>query len=128
MFPFFGIVDLCPDLWPTSLSRLFLQINYKQQFALISSILTTYPQTTPLTSFTFIFKIVLYWIIVNLLCCVICRYTAKGSSCTHTHIHPFQILFPYRLLQKTQFPVLQTRSLSVIYFLCSSVYMLIPKS
>ena len=77
------------------------QINYKQQFALISSILTTYPQTTPLTSFTTIhFKIALYWIIVNSPC-VSCSYDSKVIQ-LYVYIYPsFSRSFPrayYRIL------------------------------
>ena len=36
----------------------------------------------------------------------------------------FQTLFPYRLLQNTEFPLLYRRSLLVIYFMYRSVYML----
>ena len=41
------------------------------------------------------------------------------------HIHiaiRFQILFPYRSLQNIEFPVLHSRSLLIIYFMYSSVY------
>ena len=41
------------------------------------------------------------------------------------HIHiavRFQILFPYRSLQNIEFPVLHSRSLLIIYFMYSRVY------
>ena len=47
------------------------------------------------------------------------------------HIHIailFQILFPCRLLQNTEFPVLYSRSFLIIYFMYSKVCMLIPAS
>ena len=40
----------------------------------------------------------------------------------------FEILFLYSSLQTTEFPVLYSRSLLVIYVIYSSVYMLIPIS
>ena len=53
----------------------------------------------------------------------------QSESVIHTHIFfLFQILFPYRLLQNIEFPVLYSRSLLVIYFIYSSVCMLIPSS
>ena len=53
----------------------------------------------------------------------------QSDSVIHTHISIlFQILFHYRLLQSIEFPVLYSRSLLIIYFIYSSVYMLILNS
>ena len=38
------------------------------------------------------------------------------------------ILFPRRLLQNIEFPVLYSSSLLIIYFIYSSLYMFIPNS
>ena len=53
------------------------------------------------------------WSIIDLQCCVSFRYTSKWVSHTHTHIYIciyiriyiyiFHILFPYRLLQNTEY-------------------------
>ena len=45
----------------------------------------------------------------------------------YTHLFFFR-LFPWRLLENTEFPVLYSGPLLVIYFIYSSVYLLIPKS
>ena len=47
--------------------------------------------------------------------------------CIHISIL-FQILFPCRFLWTTEFPVLCSRSLPIIYFMYSDVCMLIPTS
>ena len=53
----------------------------------------------------------------------------QSDSVTHIHISVlFQILFPFRLLQNIEFPVLYSRSLLVIYFKYGSVCMSIPNS
>ena len=69
----------------------------------------------PLNTRSFIFT----WI-VDLQCCVSFRCIAKWFSYTYIYF------FPYRLLQNIEFPVLYNRSLLVICFIDSSVYMLIP--
>ena len=51
----------------------------------------------------------------------------QSDSVIHTYIF-FQILFSYRLLQNTEYSVLHSRSLVVIYFIYNSVYLLIPNS
>ena len=44
----------------------------------------------------------------------------QSDSVIHIPISiPFQILFPYRLLQDIEFPVLQSRSLWIIYLINS---------
>ena len=55
----------------------------------------------------------------------------SGIQQSHSVIHTsilFQTLFPWRLLESTEFPVLYSGPLLVIYFIHSSVYLLIPKS
>ena len=54
----------------------------------------------------------------------------QSDSVIHIHVSIlFQILCPFKLLQNTeQFPVLYDRSLLVIYFKYSSVYMSISNS
>ena len=44
------------------------------------------------------------------------------------YIYYFPILFPFRLVQNTDFPVLYSKSLLVIYFKYSSMYISIPHS
>ena len=61
-----------------------------------------------------------YWGIVDLQC-VSFKYTVNWISYTYT----LGSSFSYRLLQSTQFPVLY-RSLLVIYFILSGVYVSIP--
>ena len=43
------------------------------------------------------------WSIVDLVCCVSFRCTAKWFSYTYIYIYFFQILFPYRLLQNIEY-------------------------
>ena len=53
----------------------------------------------------------------------------QSDSFIHIHISIlFQMLFPCSLLQNIEFPVLYRRSLLIIYFMYSSVYLLIPNS
>ena len=53
----------------------------------------------------------------------------QGQSVMHVYSSTlYQIPFPYRSLQSIGLPVLYSRSLSVICFIYSSVYMLIPIS
>ena len=61
-----------------------------------------------------------YWGIADLQC-VSFKYTVNWISYTYT----LGSSFSYRLLQSTQFPVLY-RSLLVIYFILSGVYVSIP--
>ena len=62
-----------------------------------------------------------YWSIVDLQCCVSFSYTAKWISYTYTYIY----IYIYIL---SRVPVLYSRSLLVIHFIYSSVYMSIPMS
>ena len=51
----------------------------------------------------------------------------QGNSVMHIHISIlFCILFPYRLLQNIEYSSLYSRSLLIICFIYSNVYMLIP--
>ena len=68
-----------------------------------------------------------YWCVVDLQYFVSCRYTPKWISYSHTYIHSFQSLFPYRSLQSIEFPVLCSRLLA-IYFIYAGMYMSIPTS
>ena len=53
----------------------------------------------------------------------------QSDSGIHSHIATlFKILFPYGSLQNVEFPLLYSRSLLVIYFIYSNVYMSIPVS
>ena len=53
----------------------------------------------------------------------------QSDSVINIHISIlFQILFPSKLLQNIEFSVLYSRSLLNVYFIYSSVYMLIPNS
>ena len=73
-------------------------------------------------------KINYIWCIVDLQCCVSFRCMAKWFS--YTYIHSFSDSFPvgyYRILSKIPCAI-YSRSLLIIYFICSSVYMLIPDS
>ena len=75
------------------------------------------------------FLFLLMFIRVQLICNVALLSTVHQSeSIVHTHISTlFQVLFPHRSLQSIeQFPVVNSRSLLVIYLICSSVYMSIP--
>ena len=71
-----------------------------------------------------------YWSVVDLQCCVSFRCTAKWISYTYTYIHSFLGSFPIYVITEywVEFPVLYSRSLLVIYFIYSSVYMSIPIS
>ena len=73
---------------------------------------------------------ILYWSIVDLKCCVSFRYTAKWFSYTYTYIHSFSDSFPIEVITEywVEFPVLYSRSLLIICFIYSSIYMLIPNS
>ena len=66
-----------------------------------------------------------YWSIADY--CLSFRCTAKWFSYTYKYIF-FQILFPYMLLQNTEYSVLHSRSLVVICFIYNTVYLLIPNS
>ena len=46
----------------------------------------------------------------------------------HCQLYTFQILFPYRLLQDSEYSSLCSRVLAVYLFLYTTVYMLIPNS
>ena len=71
-----------------------------------------------------------FWSTIDLQCCVSFRCAAKWIYCTYTYIHSF--LDSFHMLAITQywveFPVLYSRSLLVIYFIYSSVYMSVPVS
>ena len=71
---------------------------------------------------------ILYWSRVDLQCYVSIRSTAKWFS--YTYIHSFPDSFPIQVIKEywVEFPVLYSRPLSIIYFIYSSVYMLIPNS
>ena len=90
---------------------------------------------------------ILYWIIIldyiglyyyigfildyiDLQCCVSFRCTAKWFSYTYTHIHSFSDSFPVWVITEywVEFPVLCSRSLLIIYFTYSGIYLLIPNS
>ena len=78
---------------------------------------------TPPVSFVIF---ILYWSTVDWKCWVSFRCTAKWFSYAYTCTHSFQVIFLYRSLQNIEeFAELYSRSL-VIYFICSSVYLLIP--
>ena len=66
-----------------------------------------------------------YWSIVDLQCYVSFRYTAKWINYTYTCIHSFVDSFPVESLQsiEVEFPVLYSKSLLVIHFIHSTVYM-----
>ena len=83
--------------------------------------------------FSFSFINFFYWSIVDLQCCVSFRYTAKWfiflyicvCICMYVYIFFFRLLSLigyYKIL--SMFPVLYSRSLLVIYFIYSSMYML----
>ena len=60
---------------------------------------------------------------------LLCQFQVYGKV-TQLHIYKFfQVLFSHRLLQNAEywFPVLYNRSLLIIYFIYSSVYILIAK-
>jgi len=59
------------------------------------------------------------------------KSTGVGCHCLLHNIHTsalFKILFQYRSLQSTEFPVLFSRTLLVTYFIYCSVYMSVPIS
>ena len=80
----------------------------------------------------FILFLNFYWSIVHLYCYVSFRCTAKWISYTYTYIHSLFFLdtFPIYAITEywVEFPVLYSRFLLVIYFMCSSMYMSIPIS
>ena len=65
---------------------------------------------------------------VDLQCCVSFRCIAKWFSYTYTHIYYFSESFPIYVITdyRLEFPVLYSRSLLIIQFIYSSVYMSIP--
>ena len=67
-----------------------------------------------------------YWSIVDLQCCVRFRCTAKWIC--YTYIHSFLDFFPIYAITEywIEFALLSSRSLLVICFIYSSVYMSIP--
>ena len=68
-----------------------------------------------------------YLNIVDLQCCIGYRYMARWFSYMYIkYIFYFYILFHIWLKYWIEFPVLYCRSLLVIYFIYSSVYILIP--
>ena len=69
-----------------------------------------------------IVKIFFYWSIVDLQCHVSFRCTAQWFS--YTYIYIYVIYISVKTKYWIYFPVLYSRSLLVIYFLYSSVYML----
>ena len=62
-----------------------------------------------------------YWSLIDLQSHVIFRCTAKWISYTCTYIHSFLDSFPITEYW-VEFPVLYSRSLFVIYFICNCVY------
>ena len=74
--------------------------------------------------------LILYWSIVDLQCCVSFRGTAKWFSYTYTYICSFSDSFSIEVITEcwVEFPALYSRPLLGIYFIYSSVYMLIPNS
>ena len=65
-----------------------------------------------------------YWSIADFQWCVSYRCTAKWISYTYTYIHSLLDSFPIQAITEywVEFPVLYSRSLLVIYFIYSSVY------
>ena len=53
--------------------------------------------------YAFFKKIILYWRIADLQCCVLFMCTEKQFSYTNTYIYFFQIVFPYMLLQSIEY-------------------------
>ena len=73
----------------------------------------------------FSFFYLIYWNTVDLQCCVSFRCTAKWISYLYIYVYPlfFRLFWPYVIAKyKVEFTVLCNRSLLVIYFICSSVY------
>ena len=73
----------------------------------------------------FLKKFILYWGIADKQCCESSRWTAKGLSHTYTCTHSPPNLPPIQAATWpwAEFPVRYRRSLSVIHFKYSSVYM-----
>ena len=69
-----------------------------------------------------------YWRIVDLQCCVI-PGIQQSESVTHIHRSPFLDSFSCRPLQRKEYSSLcyNSRSLLIIYFTYSSVYLSVPK-
>ena len=65
-----------------------------------------------------------YWSIVDLPCCVSFRCTAKWISYTYRYIHSFLDSIPIMVITEywVSFPVLYSRSLLFICFICSNIY------
>ena len=61
---------------------------------------------------------------MDLQCCVSFRFTANWISYMYTYIHSFLDSFPIQAITEywVEFPVLYSRSLIVIYFIYTSVY------
>ena len=68
----------------------------------------------------------MYWSTVDLQCCVSFRCTAKWISYTDTYVPSFFSFFSHLVITEYwfEFPMLYSRSLLLIYFIYSSVYML----
>ena len=78
------------------------------------------------------FKNMFYWSIGDLQCCVSFRCTAESVSQTYAYTSIlFQILSLYWLSQSTEYispSCIVSRSLLLVIFVCSSVWMQIPTS
>ena len=78
----------------------------------------------------FLFFFIFYWIIIDLQYCICFRCTAKCFSYTYSYIHSFSDFFSHIDYHGilSEFSVLYSRSLLIIYFIYVACYMLIPNS